>query len=338
MTRTKMARTHGVLLLAVALVAGCDKGSPAAGTGQPAPAAAKPATTAAKSARSGDASAEEVAREARGDVPCPAKSTLPARAAEAPVDDALGVRPGMSYEEAVAAVLCTHPLLVAAPEVSRNFRMNSYGQAIRQGFTARNAEPRVEKSGKQIVQEMQRDAVARSLNSRREDLVPGASKWYLATMGVPGRERVISVGRDERYASEQSPTVEATRAALIKKYGTPTQERRASPTELPTLRWAHDPAGRPVPEGTPLFTRCVSHPDPDVGVSLNPDCGLVVEAMLMPQKSNPDLVDRLKLTIVDQGGGYRSISETEAALGRGDAQRRAQEVEKSAKAGKAPSL
>lgn len=58
----------------------------------------------------------------------------------------------------------------------------------------------------------------------------------------------------------------------------------------------------------------------------------------MPQKSNPDLVDRLKLTIVDQGGGYRSISETEAALGRGDAQRRAQEVEKSAKAGKAPSL
>jgi hypothetical protein len=328
-----MRSTTGWLLLAsAALAAGCSPADK--------PAAAAKAGTPAAATRSSDqgASAEQVARQARGDLSCPAKVATAPRSAPQPVDDVLGARPGQTYEEARNLVLCTNELLVATPETSRGFTLKSYGQKISQGFSARFAEAREVKSGKQIVQEMQREAMARGANAVREDLKPGQSKWYVGTMGVPGAERVLSVGREERFASGQNPTIAASRAALEKKYGAPTHELEASATQLPVFRWAHDPQGAPVVKGSPLFFRCIGHPDPDVGASLNPDCGVVVEAMLVPLKSNPDLVDRLMVTVIDQGGGFRMIAATEQALAQQDQQRRAHEVEKAAKTAKAPSL
>lgn len=326
----RITSTAGAAVLAALLLAACDKPAPAA--------KASPGTAGVAASRDDGATAVQVAASARAGLSCPARIATPARAEGAPVDDAMGVRPGLSYDEATNAVLCTHELLVVTPEAGRGFRIKDQGMKLRQGFSARFAEPRLVRSGKQIVQDMQREATARSLNSVREELQPGQSKWYVGTMGVPGQERVISVGREERYANEQAPTVDAVRAALRKKYGAPTHERGATPTQMPTLRWAHDAAGRPVGEGAPLFFRCVGHPDPNVGTSVNPECGVVVEALLIPQKTNPDLVDRLMVSIVDQGGGHRAIAATEQALAQGDAQRRAQEVEKSAKTAKGPTL
>jgi hypothetical protein len=284
------------------------------------------------------ASAEQVAGQARGAVACPPKLATPPRTDGQPVDDILGVRPGQTYGEAMNGALCTNELLVATPETSRGFTIKPYGQKVNQGFSARFAEPREVKTGKQIVQEMQREAMARGANALREDLKPGQSKWYVGTMGVPGAERVLSVGREERFAAGQNPTMATVRAALEKKYGTPTRALEASATQMPVVRWAHDPAGRWVAEGSPLIHRCVNHPDPNVGSSLNPECGVVVEAMLIPLKSNPDLVDRLMVTVVDQAGGYRAIAATEQALAQQDQQRRAQEMEKAAKTVKGPSL
>src|SRR5690606_29205370 len=99
--------------LAVALGAGCTLA--ACGSGEPegkskaeqsAPRAAAPAAT-------GNATAIQVATEARGKLKCPARPKTPSRAGGAPVDDVVGVRPGMTYDEAVDTVLCTHELLVA---------------------------------------------------------------------------------------------------------------------------------------------------------------------------------------------------------------------------------
>jgi hypothetical protein len=84
-----------------------------------------------KAAPSGNASAEDVAEEVRGDVDCPADIKTPARAAGAPVDDVVGVRPGMTYEEAANIVLCTNDLMVVQPENSRGFQVQTYGQTIR---------------------------------------------------------------------------------------------------------------------------------------------------------------------------------------------------------------
>ncbi|MFT3665847.1 hypothetical protein [Piscinibacter sp.] len=73
-------------------------------------------------------------------------------------------------------------------------------------------------------------------------------------------------------------------------------------------------------------------------MSVAPDCGIVVQALLLPQRTNPGLVDRLQVGVVDQGGGYRLLVATEQGLEQSDRERRARELDKAAKTTKAPSL
>jgi hypothetical protein len=325
------ARLGGVAsLAAIALLAGCGKSD------APASAAVKAAEH-AKAAVNQDASAQEVARAARGDLDCPAKLTAPPRAANAPVDDVVGVRPGLSFDEASRVVACTNDLLVVTPEVGRGFQIQTYGQTLRQGFTARFAEPHVVKTGKQIVQEMEREATARGMNAVRQDLKPGQAKWFVGTMGLPGQERVLSAARQERFAADASPTSESVRQALLKKYGTPTQQR-TDPSHWVFISWAYDPLGRLITETSPLYNRCSGSVDPDAGVNLTPDCGIVVAAQIAPQRANPDLVDKLSVGVVDGAGGYKLIADTEQGLQRMDQQRRGDEVRKAAKDAKGPTL
>jgi hypothetical protein len=332
----------GVVLVGalVAAIAGCGKSGDAA----PGPVVDKapakaPAQAAAKAGNDKGASAEAVAKQARGGLSCPAKIATAARAANEPVDDVLGVRPGLSYEEALNAVLCTHELLVATPPNNRGFDLKApEARSVRQGFAAAFAEPHVVKTSRQIMQEMQIETLARSGNAVREDLKPGQAKWFVTTMGPPGQERVLSVAREERFAADDNPTIENVLAALLKKYGPATRMPVVSATQLPIVRWAYDPQGKPVAEGSPLFNKCTGTSDPNGGVNVAPDCGLVVQALLIPQKTNPQLVDRMQVGVVNQSSGYRMIMATEAALAQTDQQRRAKEVEKSAKNTKAPAL
>lgn len=324
---------------ALAILGACGKSEPAAPAANTTPNTAPKAAPKSAAAAEQGASAEEVAKQARGDLSCPPKIATPARAGNAPVDDVLGVRPGLSYEEAMNAVLCANDLLVASGAINRGFNLKAaQAQSVRQGFTARTAEPRVVKTSKQIMKELQDDAIARGGNAVREDLKPGQSKWFVGTMGLQGRERVLSVAREERFASDQSPTIATVREALLKKYGTPTRDQPGSSGQLPLTRWAYDPLGRLITETSPLFNKCTGTSDPNGGANLSPDCGVVVQAMLIPQKTNPELVDRMQVGVVDQAGGYRLITETEQGLGQMDQQRRTQEVEKAAKNTKAPSL
>ncbi len=330
----------------IATLTACGKSEPAppAAPGQGVAATAN-AAIAALTGKPGDgsASAEDVAKAARGDLSCPPRIVTPARAATAVVDDIQGVRPGLSYDEASAAVLCTNPLLVATPAQSRGFDLTVAGRkgrpdGVRQGFTAREAQPRVVKTSKQIMKELQDSAMARGANALREDLKPGQAKWFVATMRVPGQERVLSVAREERFAEGRSPTVDSVLEALVKKYGPPSVAVMPGPSQLPLLRWVTDPSGRPVPQGMPLGQRCVGTSDPDGSVNVTPDCGTVVQALLIPQKANPALVDRLQVGVVNQAGGWGLLRATEQGLGAVDQQRRADEVAKANRNAKGPNL
>lgn len=283
------------------------------------------------------ASAEEVARAARGDLKCPPGAKPVPHAAGAPVVDVVGVQPGMSWDDATATVMCSNPLLVVSPENGRGFSIQSYGQKIRQGFNATIAKPQVERTGRQIMAEMQRDAMARGMNARREDLQPGEVKWFVGTMGVPGDERVLSAARKERPADGQDMMVQAVEKALIGKYGEPTQRQDAGDGRL-LVTWAYDPLGRRIGETSPLYRKCTGAADPDAGVNLTPDCGIVVSADLRPKRDNKALVEYMMVGVVDMGGGYKRIAATEQALRQADQQRRAGEVERASKNAKGPTL
>jgi predicted small lipoprotein YifL len=294
------------------------------------------ADPAARNAPSGDATAEQVAEEAREDLDCPADIDTPARAANAPVDDVVGVRPGLSFEEAANSVLCSGELLVVDTDTSARFNIKTYGATIRQGFTARDAEARVTKTSEQYMREMSDNFAARSGNAVRQDMRPGQAKWYVSTMGLPGKERVIGVAREEWFVEGRNPTMESVAAALIKKYGEPTR-KQVMPQQV-YITWVHDPSGRFASETSPLANRCNASPDPDGGTSFSPDCGVVVAARVQPARENPALAQFVQVGLADQAGGYQTIMDTEQALESAEMQRRAQQVTDAARNADQPQL
>ena len=322
-----MQRALWVMVSLAAGLAACgrDNGSP-------------PAVTAAKSkpAGQGAATAEQVAKEARADVSCPAKNKSAPRADGAPVDDVIGVRPGMGYDEAANAVLCSHDLLVMQFDSTRGFNIKTYGQKPRHGFGARFAEPRVEWSAKRAKMESMDDIVARSGNAARDDMKPGQAKWYVGTMGLPGQERVINVAREERFEAGASPTIASVEQALLGKYGPATKQQNTQGQRY--ITWSYDLTGHLVTQGAPLFNRCSGNASPNGGVNLSPDCGTVVTAIVAPLRENPDLALSLQVGVVDQAGGYQLVTGTEQALAQADQQRRANETANAAKNAVAPKL
>lgn len=283
---------------------------------------------------SGNASAEQVATEARGDVDCPAK-IIP-NPPGTPVDDVVGVHPGMGYAEAANVVMCSNPLLVVTAETGRGFQLQTYGQTIRQGFSARFAEPRVQLTGRQYAQQMEHQAMERGLNVARHDMKPGQSKWFVSTMGMPGQEKVISAAREEWFDEGRNPTVDSVEQALIAKYGTPTQ--KVDQAGYHQARWAHDPRGRLITETSPLYNNCTGVSDPDNGMSLSADCGVIVQALIQPLRSNPALAQYLQVGVVDEGGGYQALTDTKQGLQAMDAARRAKQVQDASKNAQAPQL
>lgn len=276
--------------------------------------------------------AEEVAEEARGDVDCPADVDAPARAEGAPVDDVVGVRPGLSYDEAKNVVLCSDEMLVANESVP-GFDMNTHGQTIRQGFSARFAE--AEKSSEQIMKEMQEGFSARSGNAVVQDMEPGQSRWMVTTMGMPGAERVIAAARRESFATGKNPTMASIEQALIKKYGTPSRNQQTSQR---IIAWIHDPRGRLATETSPLYNSCTASSSPDGGANFSPDCGLVVGAQIVPLPENPELAQYFEVGVVDAAGGYQALTATEQSLQALEAERRADEVQKASENADAPQL
>jgi hypothetical protein len=319
-------RNYTILALLM-LLAACGGGKPGQPGGQ---------SSSGKSAPSGNATAEQVAEEARGDVDCPADIDTAARPANAAVDDVVGVRPGLTFDEATNVVLCTGDLLVAYPDTAQRFNINTYGATIRQGFEARFAEPRVVKSSEQIMKDMSDDFMARSGNAVREDMKPGEAKWYVSTMGLPGEERVISAARREWFAEGRNPTMESVAQALTKKYGAPT--RNQVQPQIIMLTWIHDPQGRFVPETSPLANQCTAMSSPDGGTNFSPDCGLVVAAQVIPMRENPALAKYVEVGVADQALGYEAITGTEKALESAEMAKRKQQVDEAAKNANGPQL
>lgn len=328
---TDMRKTRWTTLcVAAGILAACGSKEP-----QPAETSDAPQRD-AQAAQSGNATAEQVAKESRGKVTCKSAERGVARAASAPVDDVLGVRPGMTYDDAANVVLCTHDLLVAQADTTNRFNIQTFGQSVRQGFAARFAKPRVEKSSKQIVQEMQDDMMARSTNSVRPDMQAGESKWYVSTMGMPGEEMVIGVAREEWFDDGSMPTVANVERALKQKYGTPTRIQPSGRNN--TFEWAYDPSRRLITESSPLFHVCHGTSDPDGATHFSPDCGVVVAATIISTRDNPDIAQFMQVGVLDQASGYERITATEKALQEADSQRRSKEVEAATMSSTAPKL
>lgn len=317
-----------VVLLASGLLVACGSND------SPDTSARKPAAANA-SAKKQDATAEEVAAEARGKVKCPARIKSPSRAANAPVDDIVGVRPGMTYDEAANVVLCTNALMVVTEDQRGRFQINSFGQKLRQGFGAGFAEARVtvQKTAREWAQELQYGD-----RNRSQQLAPGTSRWYVGTMGIPGEERVLHAAREEAFVDGRQPTVQGIVDALIAKYGPVTELNNLPNNGEVHLAWKYDPLGRHVTETSPLYRRCSVVAHFGAALSFSPDCGITVAARVLPVRENHAIANVLQVVVVDQAGAFDALQKTEQWFAMQDAHRRAREVEAAGKNAAAPTL
>lgn len=286
-----------------------------------------------KPARRGAASAEQVAKEMRGNVKCPAKASAE-RPSGAPVDDVVGVRPGMSWDEAANFALCDNPMLVVTETTSRNYNINTYGLHLRQGFDAQFAEARVVKTSQQILEDMRQDEMRRSGNTYVAPLKPGQVRYFVSTMGLPGHEQVLSVAREEYFAEGKLPTVDSVRQALVSKYGEPSQTDSTGQR----LLWEYDPAGAKITQGSPRLGQCGINASPDASISLSSDCGITVGAVIQSANNNPGLAHSLAVTSQNGAAGMALLAGTEQALRNGDEARKAHEVNEAAKGADKPKL
>lgn len=81
------------------------------------------------------------------------------------MDDVVGVRPGMSWNEAATFVLCDNPMMVVAENTSRNYSINTHGQKLRQGFDGTFARPRKVMTSRDYLREMSEETLRRSGNA-----------------------------------------------------------------------------------------------------------------------------------------------------------------------------
>ncbi|MGH8144732.1 MAG: hypothetical protein ACREPY_00200 [Rhodanobacteraceae bacterium] len=318
-----MRTTH---LLAISLATGLLAACSSPGN---TPAVSAATHKAAMASLPANASTAEVAAHMRGGVHCPAD--LPPIPKGTPVDDIVGVRPGLTYTQAANAVMCSNPLLVVTPETGRGFDIQTYGQTIRQGFSARFAKARVEKTGRQIMREMEQETLDRETNAVRQDMQPGQSKWFVSTMGMPGQEKVIGAARELWFDKGRNPTADSVAKSLIAKYGTPTSKQHYAGSASRELLWAYDPRGRLITETSPSYNRCNGVADPDQGMSLSPDCGIAVKAEIVGMRNNKELAQYLQVGVIDQAGGYNALTATKQGLQAMDAARRTKQVKNAAK-------
>jgi hypothetical protein len=241
----------------------------------------------------------------------------------------------MTYEEAANVVMCSNDMLVVGQPITGGFNIQTYGQTVRTGFEARFAEERRTKTSKEYMQEMSDDMMARSGNAVRYDLGPGQSKWLVTTMGMPGQEVVVAVGREEWFPEGKNPTMPGVAEALVKKYGNPSFNLDQPGQRW--MRWIYDPMGRPVTETSPLFNSCMGT-GVTGGVNLSPDCGVVIEAHVIPMQDNPGLARSMDIGVVDQAIGYEKVTATEQALEQGEQAKRSQAVQDASKNAESPTL
>lgn len=262
----------------------------------------------------------EAMAEAADTPDCPAE--LPAMAPGAPIQDIKGVRAGLTWDEAANAVRCDNAQLVVAETKMRTYRINTYGQPVRQGFTAEFAKP--QQTPQEILEEMQENSLRRSGGARIDPLGPGQVRWYVGTMGLPGKERVLNAAREEYYPADKQPSVQSVEAALTKKYGQPSSRQDSDDWSI--LHWTFDPTGRPLSEASPVFFTCRGGASPDDSTSFSPDCGVSVNARVDKARGNPGLAKSLAVSTSNGAAGYRALEDSERSLMGVDQNRQAEEL------------
>ncbi len=275
----------------------------------------------AAAAAGADGDTRAVAADAGGDLRCPAKVRE-----ELAGPDIIGLRLGMTVDEALAAARCA---LGADAQVKTGDRwldrLDTHGVELgTQTFTVRKGEHR-------------------PCDFRREwQECEGGLKWEhvdetvtVATPGAPGAESAQVIWRNQSFREDAMPPVQALLDALTAKYGQPqlvdsSDAARGYSAGYRDLEWLYDRAGNPLTEANPMFGKCrgaVRAYRGDTRASWTDGCGLNIRARVVLSGKNPGLAMEMGSAMLHQGNLFAHVEAMQQALQRQGQARREAEVQ-----------
>lgn len=318
-----MACTFGIPAAAAALaaalaLAGCG--------GEPGGPAGEGATPAAQSqARGGDGRSADAGEGAALDCPAQVREAIAG-------PDVLGIRLGMSLDEALGTARCALGEDAVVETQTRWLdRLDANGVELgTQVFTVQKGE------GKPC--DYQRNWQGCGFGSREWGHVDEVVT--VATPGAPGQETAMAIWRSQNFRDGQMPALQSVLDALTAKYGQPqhveqSDARWSDTSGYRELRWVRDRRGNPLADPNPLFRQCwngafpvrrAKGGDDGTQVSWADGCGLTIRAKAYLSGGNPGLVADLNVAMVQQSQLYAHAEATQAELQRLGQARRAAEV------------
>jgi len=141
-----------------------------------------------------------------------------------------------------------------------------------------------------------------------------AEKITVVSPGVPGREKVMGIWREQHFKAGEMPTAEALLPALVKKYGQP-QLTQQHPNNWVRLDWMQDASGTPLVQGQRGAGQCRSiSARGNESHSWSDACGLTITALIVLSPENPLLAKELNIGMVQQQELYRVGASLQADL------------------------
>lgn len=304
----KLTRSIPAALVAVAVSAcggGSDGRDEASAVTSGAAGSAQPRAAGAPSASGTTASAAATERK------CPARPTTGAPAGR-PVDDVVGIRPGMGWDDVNWIFACRDDVPTVETGDTWNIKQ-AHGIPVRQLIRASDGQPC---SGQEIVRDM--SSTTRSCDDggyKFQALKNIANEIVVVFTGLPEQETARAIWRRTSFPEDVQPAIETLRSSLTDKYGAPQIDEQDRQGRI-TLTWVHDLLGRPMSTAASAFNTCSrglgatfasSH-------SWSAGCGLTIRALISPVWGNDLLAREMSLGLMHQKDFYDAGQQFERDL------------------------
>lgn len=269
---------------------------------------------------------------------CPARPASFRRVDGAPVDDIVGLQPGMSYDDVMWVLQCRDDVPTLETAEKWNIKQ-TYDFPIRQLIRASNGTPC---TGQEIVRDMSAMGSRKTCEDGGYRLKPlkGISQEFdIVFTGMPGQEKAGAIWRRTVFPETESPTVQSLLQSLGSKYGEPhvnETDRRGRVT----LSWVYDLLNRPMSRASKDFNACSNGPNALFSSSQGwrAACGLTIKAMITPLPSNDLLAQAMHIGVMHQKNFYDDGQSFENELMAAYQQRKQEEAARASVSGEAPDM
>mgnify|MGYP003701286879 CR=1 FL=1 len=238
----------------------------------------------------------------------------PTRGAPAggPVDDVVGIRPGMGWDDVMWLLACRDD--VPTVEIGDTWNVKqAYGIPVRQLIRASDGQPC---SGQEIVRDM--SSTSRSCDDggyKFQALKNIANQIVVVFTGLPEQETARAVWRRTSFPEGDQPAIDSLRTSLTNKYGAPHLDERDRQGRI-TLTWTHDLLGRPMSTAASTFGTCSRGLNAVFGSShaWSSACGLTIRALISPVYGNDLLAREFSVGLMHQKDFYDAGQQFERDL------------------------